>query len=143
MNCVFCELPAVKERAVMKSAHSFAFLTNIPITIGHTLVVPNRCVKNIEDLSDEEVLDFLELRLKITKALRKTFGVTGFNYAWNEGKMAGQSVPHLHLHIVPRKEGDAGVYEYEPRKFLYRTGERDKTPEEELKTIAKMIAEHK
>jgi hypothetical protein len=75
-------------------------------------------------------------------SLKKAFGAEGFNFAWNDGKNCGQSVPHFHLHIVPRKEGDAGVYEYEPRKFLYRPGEREATPEEELKMVAEIIKEN-
>ena len=57
----------------------------------------------------------------------------------NEGISAGQDVPHVHLHMVPRKKGDAGIYEYEPRKFLYRPGSREKTPEDELKKIVEQI----
>lgn len=53
--------------------------------------------------------------------------------------MAGQTVPHFHLHIVPRKQGDAGILEYEPRKFLYRPGSREEGPEAELQSVAAQI----
>jgi len=65
---------------------------------------------------------FFDLRSKLGKAMTKVFEAEGFNYAWNEGEVAGQFVPHLHLHMLPRKKGDKGIYKYEPRKFLYRTG---------------------
>jgi diadenosine tetraphosphate (Ap4A) HIT family hydrolase len=75
----------------------------------------------------------------VKDALRATFGAEGFNHAWNEGAAAGQSIPHFHLHIIPRTAGDAGVLEYEPRKFIYRPGSREATPEAELQAITKEI----
>jgi diadenosine tetraphosphate (Ap4A) HIT family hydrolase len=54
--------------------------------------------------------------------------------------MAGQSVAHFHLHVIPRTKGDTGIYQYEPRQFLYRpTTERPQSPEEELKQITNII----
>jgi diadenosine tetraphosphate (Ap4A) HIT family hydrolase len=79
------------------------------------------------------------MRRKVKDVLTKLFGAEGFNYAWNEGEVAGQSVPHLHLHVLPRRHGDEGITEYEPRKFLYRPGSRAATPEAELQEVAKTI----
>ena len=142
MKCVFCELPEIKERPIVAEEHAWAFPTNIPITPGHTLVVPQRCIRTTEELTDEEVLALLKLVYRIQDALRDAFGAEGFNVAWNDGAMAGQTVPHLHIHIVPRKEGDTGIYEYEPRKFLYRPGgDRPESPEEELQEVAAQIRE--
>jgi diadenosine tetraphosphate (Ap4A) HIT family hydrolase len=139
MRCVYCELPEIKIRTVVENGLAWAFPTNIPITPGHMLVVPKRCVAKYEDLTADERSAIEDLRAKIVTALKKLFGAEGFNYAWNEGVMAGQAVPHFHLHIVPRKVGDEGIYEYDPRKFLYRPGSREKTPEEELDVIAEEI----
>ncbi|MBI4150334.1 hypothetical protein HY488_02940, partial [Candidatus Woesearchaeota archaeon] len=52
---------------------------------------------------------------------------------------AGQNISHLHLHIIPRKGGDAGITDYEPRKFLYRPGSRETSPENELRDVAALI----
>ena len=138
-NCVYCTLPEIKERQIVENSLAWAFPTNIPITPGHTLVVPKRCIERYEELNVEEKEAVEQLRLKIIVALRQLYGVEGFHFAWNEGAIAGQTVPHLHLHIVPRKEGDAGITEYDPRKFLYRPGSREATPEAELKAIAEEI----
>jgi diadenosine tetraphosphate (Ap4A) HIT family hydrolase len=73
------------------------------------------------------------------KILVKVFSAQGFNYAWNEGDVAGQSVPHLHFHLIPRKEGDTGVWNYEPREFLYRPGSRESSPETELCAVSDLI----
>lgn len=136
---VFTTLPEIKERSIAENETAMAFLTNIPITPGHSLVIPKRVVETIEDLSEKELLDIFSLAAEIKKALRKTFNAEGFNCAWNEGEKYGQSVAHFHLHIVPRTAGDDGITEYEPRTFLYRPGSREPSPESELATIAKEI----
>lgn len=138
-ECVYCTLPEIKERTIAENDLAWTFLTNIPITPGHALVCPKRCVARYEDLSVGEKTAIEELRVKVCKALEKLYGAEGFNIAWNVNKVAGQSVPHFHLHIVPRKEGDEGIYEYEPRKFLYRPGSREATPEAELKAVSEEI----
>jgi diadenosine tetraphosphate (Ap4A) HIT family hydrolase len=98
-------------------------------------------VKTLAELSAQEKLAILELAEEIMSALRKAFGAEGFNCVWNQEKLAGQSVPHFHLHIIPRKEGDTGLLGYDPRSMLYRTGDRQPTPEEELTPIVKQIQE--
>ncbi len=75
----------------------------------------------------------------IIAALKDEFGAEGFNFAWNKGETAGQNVPHFHLHIVPRKKGDTGVTNHEPREFLYRPESREATPETELKEVSRII----
>jgi diadenosine tetraphosphate (Ap4A) HIT family hydrolase len=138
-TCVFCDLRKSKQRIVLENESVFVMPTNIPIVPGHLLLCPIRCVATFEELSEKEKIVFEQTRLSIKKALVKTFGAEGFNYAWNEGSMAGQSIPHLHLHILPRKTGDAGITEYEPRKFLYRPGSREPSPEIELQFVAELI----
>ena len=136
---VFTTLPEIKERSFVENETAWAFLTNIPITPGHSLVAPKRVVESMEDLTEQEVHDIFALTALVKNALRETFGAEGFNFAWNEGKDYGQSVPHFHLHIVPRTKGDEGITEYEPRKFLYRPGSREASPEAELAAVADEI----
>lgn len=133
---IFTTLPEIKERSFAENKTAWAFLTNIPITPGHSLISPKRVVETMEDLTDEEILDIFALAAIVKNALRKTYGAEGFNMAWNEGEEYGQSVPHFHLHIVPRTPGDDGITEYEPREFLYRPGSREASPESELAAIA-------
>ena len=132
-NCVYCNLPEIKDRQILEENNlAWAFPTNIPITRGHTLVVPKRCVSKLEDLTKEEKLAIFDLTEKIMKALRKAYGAEGFNCAWNQEKLAGQAVPHFHLHIVPRKEGDTGLLGFDPRSCLYRTGDREPSSQTEI-----------
>lgn len=129
-------MPEIKERIIIENDLAWAFPTNIPIVPGHILICPKRCTAKFEDLNSMEREAIFELAEKLKPALIKTFGADGFNFAWNEGKNAGQNVPHFHLHMLSRKKGDTGVLEYEPRKFLYRPGSREDSPEEELKAVS-------
>ncbi len=138
-NCVYCTNTEVKSREIIRNEYAWAFPTNIPIVPGHILISPIRCVAKFEDLTPEEVSAIFDLREKLRASLIKSFDAEGFNYAWNEGKLAGQSVPHFHLHMLPRKTGDTGILEYEPRKFIYRPGERETSPEQELQEIVSLI----
>lgn len=133
---IFTTLPEIKERTVAENETAFAFLTNIPITPGHTLISPKRVVETFEELTDVERSDVFELLRLVKNGLRRAYGAEGFNCAWNEGKEYGQSVPHFHLHVVPRTPDDAGIVEYEPREFLYRPGSREDSPEAELSAVA-------
>ena len=118
-DCVFCTSPDISNiRSIVRNDLVQAFPTNIPITPGHTIICPVRHVEKFEELTADERTAIFELALKIKKALKESFGAEGFHFAWNEGKVAGQSVPHFHLHVVPRRQGDEGITEYEPRKFF-------------------------
>ena len=138
-SCPFCNDPGVQERSIITNEFAKAFPTNIPIVPGHVLIVPVRHVATFEEMTPKEQDAIFHLRSLLKAALVETFGAEGFHYAWNEGEIAGQSIPHFHLHMIPRKRGDEGIADYEPRKFLYRPGSREKTPETELIKIASLI----
>jgi diadenosine tetraphosphate (Ap4A) HIT family hydrolase len=99
-------------------------------------------VPSFDDLTKKEISAIFNLRSKLKKSLIKMFNAKGFNYAWNEGKLAGQAVSHFHLHMLPRKKGDAGITQYDPRKFLYRPGSRETSPDEELNAVVEEIKKH-
>jgi len=142
MNCGFCKDKENNEnnkRIIIETKLSKVFPSNQPIVLGHTIIIPKRCVPNFEDLTINEKNDIFELMTKIKLSLKNSFNCKGFNHAWNENIIAGQTVPHFHLHIVPRKKGDDGIYEYEPRKFLYRPNSRENSPNQELIKIAQII----
>lgn len=131
--------PKIQERVVFQSSLAFALVTYMPIVPGHVIVCPIRPVATSEELLDEEWRAILQIKKKVCDSLKIVFGAEGFNFAWNAGEMAGQSVPHFHLHIVPRKKGDQGIYHYEPRSFLYRPGNRELSPQQELREVAILI----
>jgi diadenosine tetraphosphate (Ap4A) HIT family hydrolase len=139
MNGFEINNPAIKDRVVIKNTLAFAFLSHMPIVPGHLLICPLRVVQTCENLTMEEWQAIMDLKRSACLALKKAFDVEGFNFAWNIGENAGQSVPHFHLHVVPRKTGDTGILEYEPRVFLYRPGSRALSPPEELQQTAVLI----
>lgn len=135
----FIQDPSISERTIVENKLAVAFLGKMPIVPGHTLICPKREIATSEDLSLEEWQDILQLKTLVCKRLIKVFHAEGFNFAWNEGELAGQSVPHFHLHVLPRKSCDAGILQYEPRQFLYRPGTRAITPTDELASVAALL----
>ena len=116
---------------------AFAFLTYTPVLPGHTLVVPRRHVTTFDELTSEERTAIEELRRAMHQALKRTYGAEGFNYAWNEGVVAGQEVPHLHLHVVPRTTGDS---DRDPKaRFYHWSDDRPEVPQTELLRITDEI----
>lgn len=142
MNCDFCQDQDVKSRIVLENDLAFAFVTHIPLTPGHTIICPVRHMQKYEELADAEKAAIEDLRLQIRAALIKTYQAEGFNYAWNENEVAGQSVPHLHLHVVPRNPDDKNKLQYEPREFLYGSVPRAKTSHEELAEMVEKIKQN-
>ncbi|UYN96060.1 MAG: HIT domain-containing protein [Enhydrobacter sp.] len=139
--CPFCSKIENRERAVLQNDHAWAFLTHTPIVPGHVLICPIRCVATVDELDRDELSALFELRSRLKIALIDAFGAEGFNFAWNEEFVAGQTVSHVHLHMLPRKTGDAGILGYEPRKFLYRPGSREPSPSAELVAVARSVRE--
>ncbi len=140
MKCPYCESRELIETIIMENKLAFAFPTNIPIVRGHVLISSMRHARRYSDLTLAEQKAIEALRRKLIRGLRKAFKAECFNYAWNEGEAAGQSGRHFHLHMLPRKKGDTGVYRYEPRKFLYRPKPRKRTaPSEGLQKVGALI----
>ena len=93
---------------VIRREHAFMVLNIFPYNNGHVLVVPNRQVSDLSELSAEEKLCFYDLLEETKDLLQETLNPHGFNIGMNLGKISGAGIPgHLHLHIVPRWRGDA------------------------------------
>lgn len=92
---------------VARRTHTFLIMNRYPYAVGHLMAVPNRKVSDIAALTREEKLELWELAELGQNILRETIRAQGFNVGLNLGKCAGAGVvDHLHLHIVPRWEGD-------------------------------------
>lgn len=91
---------------VASNALAFAIRDNYPVSPGHTLVIPKRLVPNWDSLTSEEATAILRLIARVKQNLRDDLHPDGFNIGVNEGAAAGQTVFHLHLHVIPRFTGD-------------------------------------
>lgn len=105
VTCPFCELPPA--RIVARNEHGVVIRDAYPVTPGHTLVIPTRHVGSFFELHPEEREALLAL-LERAKADLEIGGdkPDGYNIGINDGPAAGQTVPHLHIHLIPRRAGD-------------------------------------
>ena len=96
-DCLFCKIVAGKipSEKVYEDDAVFAFLDVFPASQGHTL-------------DAESVASLFEAARKITAAIEKAFSAEGSNVGINDGKVAGQEIPHVHVHVIPRRKGDGG-----------------------------------
>ncbi|MEO2152419.1 MAG: HIT family protein, partial [Thermococcus sp.] len=105
MECPFCRPP--KEQLLYEDELIRVLLDAYPANRGHLLVVPRRHVERWEDLTGEEKLALIRGMELAMEVLRETLKPDAFNVGMNLGKEAGQTVPHLHLHVIPRWKGDS------------------------------------
>ncbi|MBU4269301.1 HIT family protein [Candidatus Dependentiae bacterium] len=104
-NCIFCNKNNVQILSESKLAYSIR--DKFPVTTGHSLIITKRHVESFFDLTNNEILEINELLKKIKEEiLQEDKTVTGFNVGVNIGLSAGQSVFHVHVHLIPRRLGD-------------------------------------
>eukprot|EP00127_Corallochytrium_limacisporum_P005618 Clim_evm17s209 gene=Clim_evmTU17s209 len=84
----------------------FCFVNIKPVVPGHALVATNRVVERVKDLEGNEAMDLMLAAQQVSKLLEAAYDATGTTIAIQDGPIAGQTVPHVHIHVLPRKEGD-------------------------------------
>ena len=105
-GCVFCVMP--EEKIVAQTPLAYAVLDNSPVTPLHTLILTRRHVRCYFDLETDEKQALDQLIDKTRRAiLLRDMSVAGFNIGINIGKVAGQTILHCHVHLIPRRTGDA------------------------------------
>ena len=133
MDCVFCkivnnELPSAK---VYEDEDCFAFLDINPVSQGHTLLIPKRHYENMQEAPKDTLSKLAAAGQKVAKAIVEATGAQGYNFTTANGRPAGQSVFHVHFHIIPRRDGDG----FAP----WGTGKYDST--DEAQKVANAIRE--
>lgn len=109
-NCIFCKIAQKKidAKIIDENENAIAFLDAYPLTAGHTLVITKNHYAKLQDVEFDQINQLFSLVNKILPSIEKGTGVQGTLIAIHNGKDAGQEIPHLHVHIVPRKPGDGG-----------------------------------
>jgi diadenosine tetraphosphate (Ap4A) HIT family hydrolase len=120
--CPFCTLPP--ERIIDSNDLALVIRDGYPVSPGHTLVIPKRHIGSWFEITQAEQQALLNLLAKATVVLETEFKPDDYNIGINDGPTAGQTVPHLHMHLIPRYEGDqedprGGVRWIIPEKAKY------------------------
>jgi diadenosine tetraphosphate (Ap4A) HIT family hydrolase len=102
--CPFCTLPL--ERIIDSNDLALVIRDGYPVSPGHTLVIPKRHIGSWFEITPEEQSAMLDLLGRAKAVLGEEFKPDGYNIGINDGPTAGQTVPHLHMHLIPRYEGD-------------------------------------
>jgi len=135
-GCFFCkklkEKKSKKNLILYQGEGVFVVMNKYPYTNGHLMVVPKRHCYELEELDDDELKELLGLLKASTQVLKASLRPHGFNIGMNIGKVGGAGEDHLHLHIVPRWEGDTN--------FMPVIGETKIIPEYLEKTYSKLYA---
>ena len=123
-DCPFCNINNAKDDIVWESKHSIAILDRYPVSTGHTLVIPKRHIKSYFDLTQDEVDELWDSVKNVKEALNYMYEPDGYNIGINIGEAAGQTIPHCHIHVIPRYNGDVedplgGVRSVIPEKRIY------------------------
>lgn len=107
-NCIFCKLANgdIQTRAIYEDAQFKVILDNAPATRGHALILPKDHYKNLYELPKETAADAMKLAKKMALRMREVLHCEGFNIVQNNGELAGQSVFHFHMHLIPRYQED-------------------------------------
>jgi diadenosine tetraphosphate (Ap4A) HIT family hydrolase len=103
-ECPFCTLPP--DRIVAQSALALAVRDAFPASPGHTLIVPRRHVRSFFEVTAEERAEMLALLDAVKAQIDAAHRPDGYNLGINDGAAAGQTVAHLHMHLIPRYRGD-------------------------------------
>jgi len=118
-DCIFCkiiagEIPAIK---VYENEHTLAFMDIGPLVKGHTLVIPKAHYNPLADTPDEVLSHVIFTVRVVARAMQEGLGADGINIHQANGEAAGQVVPHLHFHVIPRFKHDGHHWNWTPHPY--------------------------
>ena len=134
-DCIFCQIVAgdIPNRTVFEDDEVIAFLDANPLAEGHTLVIPKDHHETLEDVPGDTAARVFGVLHKLNTVVQDAVDADGANVAFNDGEAAGQEVPHVHGHIIPRFDADGG------NPIHAVAGNRPGLSDEELDEIATRI----
>ena len=98
----------IPSHCVAQGESWYAFLDIFPRREGHTLVIPRKAVQRLSELNSQELSGLVEGITEVQQRLGTHFSTTDFTVCLHDGPLAGQEVPHVHFHVLPRTQGDGG-----------------------------------
>lgn len=109
MDCLFCKIVAgeIPSNKVYEDEFVYAFLDIFPSSEGHTIVLPKQHFDRFTDMEEKDAASLFASVNKVAKTIERTLGLEGMNIGINNGEIAGQTVAHVHVHIIPRHAGDS------------------------------------
>lgn len=107
-NCIFCKLAngVIPTNSIYEDEQFNVILDASPATKGHALILPKEHYKNIYELPEETAAETMKLAKKLAAKMTECLHADGFNLVQNNNEVAGQTVFHFHMHLIPRYEGD-------------------------------------
>lgn len=115
-DCIFCKLAngVFPTNSIYEDDDFNVILDLAPATKGHALILPKQHADNLYELPDETAAKVLVLAKKLAKSMTEKLGCDGLNVVQNNGAIAGQTVMHFHMHLIPRYEDDAQKIAWKP-----------------------------
>lgn len=132
-DCIFCKIANgdIPSKTIYEDEMFRVILDLGPATKGHALILPKDHSDNLFELPEETAGQAMKLAKKLSAEMKKKLGADGFNLVQNNGAVAGQTVMHFHLHLIPRYENDGQQISWNPGK----------PTDEELEAIRTQIVE--
>jgi len=123
--CIFCKIASgeIPSLRVLETPEAVAFLDIGPLTPGHLLLIPKKHYESVLEAPPEEMARLAALLPRLAAALKGCTGAEGLNILHNAGASAGQAVFHLHIHLIPRRDGDGLGYRWNAGKYPAGEGE--------------------
>lgn len=109
-RCIFCKIAKgeLDSHRIYEDEYTLAFLDINPAVEGHTVLIPKKHYQKLEDIPEEELGKLFKAVQLVTEKVQKALNTDSSNVGLNNGRPAGQAVPHTHVHIFPRHRGDGG-----------------------------------
>jgi bis(5'-adenosyl)-triphosphatase len=136
MECPFCG-GAIVSATFAETGHLRALYNLAPMLPGHCLIVPMRHVAHLGDLARVESEEMLPFAARIGDLLMAVYGCTGYDLSLQEGLAAGQTLEHLHLHLIPRRDGDLPKRDWHAT-LIDSAKRRRLTPEEMAAEVSRL-----
>ena len=129
VDCEFCEINMHKDEVLISDKYFYIKWDKYPVNPGHALIISKRHISSLSELKSKEASSLFRMLKKAKKIIKEKYHPGGFNFGVNEGRIAGQTIAHLHVHIIPRHKGDVkdpwgGIRNIIPGKGRYPSPKR-------------------